>query len=75
MGAYDAHCSGFTSCTTRAVVGRMASLPWSSSKTPIVALTMESPRAMRWVASWLRAKIGSSPGRSPLMGNGFTARL
>src|SRR5438309_698323 len=52
----------------------MASAPSSSRRTPMVALMIGSPRAMRWRASWLRAKIGSSPGRSALKRKGGTAK-
>src|ERR1041384_2658838 len=49
--------------------------PLSPSRPPRVASTIASPRAMRWLASWFKAKMGSSPGRSPLMRNGCTARF
>src|ERR1700722_3085153 len=63
MGAYVAHSVAGTSCTARASVGRMESLPSSSRSAPTVALTMDSPLLRRSVASLLRAKMGSSEGR------------
>ena len=69
MGAYAAHSSASISRTIRAAVGSTESAPLSSSNTPIVALTIDSPRAARVLASWFSAKIGSSPGRSPLTRN------